>query len=66
MSILSGGCLCGKVRYKTDSEMLMAYRCHCRDCQRVSGTSHLSVYAVPAATLELSGELKYSGMFSLE
>lgn len=59
MSKLSGGCLCGDVRYETESEMLMAYRCHCRDCQKASGTGHLSVFAVPAVTLDITGELTF-------
>jgi len=58
MKKLIGGCLCGEVRYETDSEMLMAYNCHCRDCQRLSGTEHLSVFVVPSASLNVSGELK--------
>jgi len=59
MKKLIGGCLCGEVRYEADAEMLMAYNCHCRDCQHLSGTGHLSVFAVPSASLSVSGELKF-------
>ena len=38
---LSGGCKCGRVRYEgtraTDATM---FRCHCRDCQQLTGTGH--------------------------
>lgn len=33
----SGGCLCGHVRYKTQTEPMIVHACHCRDCQKLSG-----------------------------
>jgi hypothetical protein len=59
VSKLSGGCLCGKVRYESDSDVLRAYHCHCRDCQKLSGTSRLSLLAVAEAGLRISGDLKF-------
>src|SRR5215467_7103070 len=34
---LSGGCACGKVRYKLTNDPLIVHACHCRDCQRITG-----------------------------
>jgi len=39
--IHEGGCLCGDVRYKTFAEPLRVTICHCRFCQRFTGSSYL-------------------------
>jgi hypothetical protein len=36
---LKGGCACGGVRYKLTAKPLIAHACHCRDCQRISGSA---------------------------
>ncbi len=35
--VVTGGCLCGSVRYEYDGEVGHAAYCHCSDCRRVSG-----------------------------
>jgi hypothetical protein len=35
----SGGCACGAVRYTVTSEPLIVHACHCRDCQRNTGSA---------------------------
>ena len=57
---LSGGCLCGAVRYECDSEKIMASAiCHCRDCQYVSGGGPANIVGVPDPAFELlKGETK--------
>jgi hypothetical protein len=36
---LEGGCTCGDVRYRMTSEPLFVHCCHCRWCQRETGSS---------------------------
>jgi hypothetical protein len=33
-----GGCSCGAVRYALTRDPMIVHACHCRDCQRVSGS----------------------------
>src|SRR5262245_24053551 len=57
---ISGGCACGGVRYECSAEPLMAVNCHCRDCQRATGTAYASGLLVPEAALRLvKGAPKY-------
>jgi hypothetical protein len=44
----SGGCLCGGVRYESIGEPLFSLLCHCRDCQRQSGSAFIAAMRVPA------------------
>jgi hypothetical protein len=36
---LKGGCSCGAVRYKLAASPLIVHACHCRDCQRITGSA---------------------------
>jgi hypothetical protein len=36
---LSGGCACGAVRYRLTSAPMFVHCCHCRDCQRQTGSA---------------------------
>lgn len=36
---LTGGCLCGSVRYEIDEAFVSASYCHCTRCQRRTGTA---------------------------
>lgn len=37
---VEGGCQCGAVRFQIAAPPLGVYNCHCRDCQRSSGSTH--------------------------
>lgn len=37
MTLKTGGCLCGAIRYEIDAEFMGVAVCHCRDCQYASG-----------------------------
>ena len=49
-----GGCKCGLVRYigtLADAPML---RCHCRDCQQLTGTGHAEMVPLEADVFKIS------------
>jgi hypothetical protein len=37
--MLEGGCTCGRVRYRLASPPMFVNGCHCRDCQRFTGSA---------------------------
>jgi hypothetical protein len=39
MDRLEGGCACGAVRYRLESAPMFVHCCHCRDCQRQTGSA---------------------------
>lgn len=54
---MKGACLCGAVRY-TCADPASIMLCHCRDCQKASGSSHMPVAIVPKATFRSEGETR--------
>lgn len=36
---LTGGCVCGAVRYEIAQSPRMVYACHCTDCQRITSSA---------------------------
>ena len=57
MANLTGGCLCGAVRYKVSAELIFSGKCYCEDCRRTSGSGHGSIYAVPEQSVTVTGKL---------
>jgi hypothetical protein len=57
----TGGCLCGQVRYDFGGPPLLTAICHCRHCQRQSGSAFGIVVAVQAADFDLHGETRIFG-----
>ena len=55
---IEGGCLCGNVRYSADAEPAFVGVCHCKNCQKASGTAFRVVLAVPKPALSVQGTLK--------
>jgi hypothetical protein len=58
MTSITGGCLCGRVRYTVTGEPVFSGLCHCRNCQRYTGSSFEAVIAFPAPSVSVQGELK--------
>lgn len=50
----TGGCACGAIRYECSAEPLMSLNCHCRDCQRATGSAYNTVVGVPAAQVQFT------------
>jgi len=58
----TGGCVCGAVRYECSAAQaeIQMFKCHCLDCQHVTGGGHTPVVYVPAPTFKLTrGALRY-------
>ncbi len=54
---ITGGCLCGAVRYELSAPMLFGGFCYCTDCRKSSGV-HAASMAVPEAALTITGETR--------
>lgn len=53
---MTGGCLCGAVRYTIDAEPLTARVCWCRLCQYLGGGGGTVNAAFPADRVAISGD----------
>jgi hypothetical protein len=53
----SGGCLCGAVRYTVSWPPIAIATCQCANCQKQAGSAISIIALVPAAGLEVTGEL---------
>lgn len=56
MPKISGGCLCGTVRYECNAEPLATVVCHCTHCQKVSGSAFSVNIVVPALGVKWQGQ----------
>jgi hypothetical protein len=55
-----GGCACGAIRYECTAPPLYMGNCHCRDCQRETGSAFAPTIGVAATALAITqGEPKY-------
>jgi hypothetical protein len=58
MTRLTGGCLCGRVRYTVDGEPVFSGVCHCRNCQRYTGSAFETLIGFQAGSVRVQGELR--------
>jgi hypothetical protein len=54
MTIATGGCLCGAIRYEVSAEPIVQVACHCRACQYISGGSPTLALVVPRPALKVT------------
>jgi hypothetical protein len=52
---LTGGCLCGAIRYEIAQPPITVYTCHCTDCQRITSSAFSIGMVVPAEAVRLLG-----------
>ncbi len=55
---ITGGCLCGAVRYEINAEPIGAGNCHCRTCQKAVSAPYVPILFVAYKALTISGEFK--------
>jgi hypothetical protein len=55
---LEGGCLCGAVRYIAEVDSPSATICHCRDCQKFTGSAFAALVLVPKPGFAITGPVK--------
>ena len=55
---ITGGCLCGQLRYEANAEPIFSAVCHCKTCQKQSGTAFRVVIAVPRPAVSIQGSPK--------
>lgn len=62
---VTGGCLCGRVRFECAGPVVHSLVCHCRMCQRASGSSYAGIMFFPSAAMSMkSGQTKTYGSSS--
>jgi hypothetical protein len=54
---ITGGCLCGAVRYEARGEPAYAGFCFCNDCRRASGSGYIGFMGFPAEVLTITGDV---------
>lgn len=52
-AMLRGGCQCGEVRYECGAEPTALFVCHCRECQKQSGSAFGMSLQVPRDALRV-------------
>jgi hypothetical protein len=57
MATFEGGCSCGAVRYRLTSAPMFVHCCHCKDCQRQTGSAFVLNALIETDRIErLSGD----------
>jgi hypothetical protein len=60
---LTGGCLCGGVRFEIDAPLLVASYCHCTRCQRRTGTGSSAQARIAPGSLTVTRGENLIGTF---
>ncbi len=55
-STMTGGCACGRVRFEASVKPDEAYLCHCRMCQRSTGSVSIAFVNARLADIQWEGE----------
>ena len=56
----TGRCQCGEITYSLKKDMVISgHHCHCKDCQRTTGSGKATILFISKKYVDLNGELKY-------
>ena len=59
IQIETGGCLCGNIKYKFNREdVVSAGHCHCKDCQKITGSGKATIVFIPTKSLKINNNYK--------
>jgi len=53
--VVSGGCLCGALRYEARGEALYAGHCYCADCRKASGSGFVPYLGFAREAIRFTG-----------
>ena len=53
---ITGGCLCGAVRYETTGESFRVINCHCRSCRKHTGAPAVTLAVYKVDQVKFSGD----------
>jgi hypothetical protein len=53
---LEGGCACGAIRYRLTNTPMIVHACHCRDCQKQTGSAFVLNLWIERKFVEASGD----------
>jgi hypothetical protein len=48
MTTMTGGCLCGQIRFEVDGPVAGIGVCHCSLCRKITGNNGAMIFVVPA------------------
>lgn len=55
---ITGGCLCGACRYRSDGQPINVRSCHCHRCQKATGSPLYARVMVPLDSFEIVGPVR--------
>ena len=56
----SGRCQCGEIKYSFERDKIISgHHCHCKDCQRATGSGKATILVISKKNLTINGEPKY-------
>lgn len=56
---ISGSCMCGTVSYSGSAEPVIQGNCHCKHCQKTTGSGYAALMFFPEGAVKIDGDIKY-------
>jgi len=65
MDVVSGSCLCGKVKFECENNFSQFHLCHCIQCRKSTGSAHASNLFTAKDNITWLGGLAYVRQFDV-